>query len=151
MSNQIQDRLVNILELIKENAQPFPDKLMVEKPTVVIPNDPLSSEKSDIKTEGIFIDDNYFDNIQFFPQPSTDNRKDFEIEIDENDLMDYKSPLLTTVNISRKNLKQILNNILEDLNDSIRDFKTPDRSSNRRIKKVKKLINTVSSKEKQYF
>ena len=51
---------------MKENIQPFPDKLLVEKPTLVIPNDPLSGEKGDIKAEDIFIDDNYFDNIQFF-------------------------------------------------------------------------------------
>ena len=66
MLNQIQDRLDNISELMKENTQPFPDKLLVEKPTLVIPNDPLSGEKGDIKVEDIFIDDNYFDNIQFF-------------------------------------------------------------------------------------
>ena len=65
--NQIQDRLDNISELMKENTQPFPDdELLVEKPTLVIPNDPLSGEKGDIKAEDIFIDDNYFDNIQFF-------------------------------------------------------------------------------------
>ena len=66
MLNQIQDRLDNISELMKENTQPFPDELLVEKPTLVIPNDPLSGEKGDIKVEDIFIDDNYFDNIQFF-------------------------------------------------------------------------------------
>ena len=51
---------------MKENTQPFPDELLVEKPTLVIPNDPLSGEKGDIKAKDIFIDDNYFDNIQFF-------------------------------------------------------------------------------------
>ena len=51
---------------MKENTQPFPDELLVEKLTLVIPNDPLSGEKGDIKAEDIFIDDNYFDNIQFF-------------------------------------------------------------------------------------
>ena len=66
MLNQIQDRLDNISELMKENTQPFSDELLVEKPTLVIPNDPLSGEKGDIKAEDIFIDDNYFDNIQFF-------------------------------------------------------------------------------------
>ena len=49
LSDQIQDRLNNILELMKENTQPFPNELMVEKLIEVIPNDPLSSEKSDIK------------------------------------------------------------------------------------------------------
>ena len=84
-------------------------------------------------------------------QPSSNNRKDFEIKIDVDDLIVYKSPLLMTVNISRKNLKQILNNILEDHNANIRDLKTPDRQTKRRIKKVKKLINAVASKEEQYL
>ena len=47
---------------------------MTEKPTEELPNDPLSSEKSDIKTEVIYIDHNYLDNIQFFPKPSTDEK-----------------------------------------------------------------------------
>ena len=54
LSNQIQDRLDNILELMKENTHLFPDELMREKPTAVIHKDPLSSEKSDIKTERHF-------------------------------------------------------------------------------------------------
>lgn len=34
---------------MKENTQPFPDELMVEKPIEVIPNDPLSRSKRDKK------------------------------------------------------------------------------------------------------
>ena len=81
-----------------------------------LPNDPLSSEKNNIKTEEIYIDDTYLDNIKFFPKPSTDDRKYFEIKVGGNDLIVYKSLMLTIVNISRKNLKDVLNNILEDLN-----------------------------------
>ena len=51
---------------------------MTENPTEELPNDPVSGEKSDIKTEYIYINDNYLDNIQFFPKPSTDNRKDLK-------------------------------------------------------------------------
>ena len=36
----------------------------------------------------------------------------------------YKLLTLTTVNISRKNLKDALNNILEDLNANIEDLQT---------------------------
>ena len=50
----------------------------------------LSSEKSDIKTEDIYTDDNCLDNIQFFPKPSTDDRKDFEIKVGKDDLIVYK-------------------------------------------------------------
>ena len=75
---------------------------MTEKPTEELPNDPLSGEKSHIKTEYIYIDDNYLDNIQFFPKPSTDDRKDFEIKVGGDNLIVYELPMLTTVNISRK-------------------------------------------------
>ena len=60
---------------MKENPCPSIDMGMTEKPTEEFPNDPLSSEKCDIKTEDIYIDDNYLDNIQLFTKPSTDDRK----------------------------------------------------------------------------
>ena len=111
LSNQIQERLYNLLWLMKENTCSSIDMWMTEKPTEELPNDPLSSEKSDIKTEDIYIDDNYLDNIQFFPKPPTNDRKDLKIKVGGDDLIVYKSPMLTTVNISRKNLKDALNNI----------------------------------------
>ena len=119
LSNQVQERFNNLLLLMKENTRPSIDMWMTEKPTEELPNNSLSGEKSDIKTEDIYIDDNYLDNIQFFPKPSTDDRKDFEIKVGGDNLIVYKSPMLTTVNISRKNLKDVLNNILEDLNANI--------------------------------
>ena len=127
LSNQVQERLDNLLSLMKESTRPSIDMWMTEKPTEELPNDPLGSEKSDIKTEDIYTDDNYLDNIQFFPKPSTDDRKDFEIKVGGDDLILYKSPMLTTVNISRKNLKDDLNNILENLNANIKDFQTHSR------------------------
>ena len=119
LSNQVQERLDNLFSLMKENTRPSIDMWMIEKPAEELPNNPLSSEKSDIKTEDIYIGDTYLDNIQFFPKPSTDDRKDFEIKVGGDNLTVYKSPMLTTVNISRKNLKDVLNNILEDLNANI--------------------------------
>ena len=92
-------------------------------------------KKRDIKTEDIYIDDNYLHNIQFFHKPSTDDRKDFEIKVGGDDLIVYKSPMLTTVNINRKNLKDALNNTLEDLNANIEDFQTHswEKANRRRI------------------
>ena len=109
---------------MKEKTPPSIDMWMTEKLTEELPNNLLSSEKRDIKTEDIYIDDNYLDNIQLFPQPSTGDRKDFEIKVGGDNLIVYKWPMLTTVNISRKNLKDALNNILEDLNANIEDFQT---------------------------
>ena len=111
---------------------------MTEKPTEELPKDPLSSEKSNIKTEDIYIDDNYLDNIKLFPKPSTDGRKDFEKKVDADDLIVYKSPMLTTVNIGRKNLKETLNNILEDLNANIENSQMHSRqkTNKRKIRKI---------------
>ena len=114
----MQNRLDNIL-LIKQNNQPFN-----EKPIEQIPNDTLSNKKTEIKTEDIYIDDNYTDNPQFLPVLSTDNRKDFELKITGSDLIVYKSPLLTTVNVSREQLKVALNKIGHYLNANIEDFQT---------------------------
>ena len=46
LSNQLQDRLDNILLLMKQNNRPFN-----EKPIEQIPNDPLSNEKPELKLE----------------------------------------------------------------------------------------------------
>ena len=138
---------------MKEKTPPSIDMWMTEKLTEELPNNLLSSEKRDIKTEDIYIDDNYLDNIQLFPQPSTGDRKDFEIKVGGDNLIVYKWPMLTTVNISRKNLKDALNNILEDLNANIEDFQTHSgQKTNRgRIRKTKKFINKLDSEEKQFI
>ena len=152
LSNQVQERLNNLLSLMKENTRPSIDMWMTEKPTEELPNNPLSSEKSTVKTEDIYIDDNYLANIQFFQKPYTDDRKDFEIKVGGDDLIVYKSPMLTIVNISRKNLKDVLNNILEDLNGNIEDFQTRSGKKNRRrIRKIKKNINKIDLEEKQFI
>ena len=138
---------------MKENNRPSIDMWMTEKPTEELPNDPLSSGKSDIKTEHIYIDDNYLDNIQFFHKPSTDDRKGFYIKVGGDYLIVYKSPMLTTVNISRKKLKDALNNILEDLNVNIEDFQMHSRqkTNRRKIGKLKKFVNKIDSEEKQFI
>ena len=152
LSNQVQERLDELLSLMKENTRPSIDMWMTEKPTEELPNNPLSSEKSTVKTEDIYIDDNYLANIQFFQKPYTDDRKDFEIKVGGDDLIVYKSPMLTIVNISRKNLKDVLNNILEDLNGNIEDFQTRSGKKNRRrIRKIKKNINKIDLEEKQFI
>ena len=61
--------------------------------------------------------------------------------------------MLTTANISRKNLKDALNNILEDLNADIEDFQIDSRkkTNRRRIRKFTKFINKIDSEEKQFI
>ena len=51
----------------------------------------------------------------FFPQPSADDRKDFESNVRADDLIVFKSPALTTVSIAKKDFKDALDKIVEDL------------------------------------
>ena len=42
----------------------------------------------------------------FLPQPSTDGRKDFELNASGNDLIVFKLPVLTVVSIAKKRFKR---------------------------------------------
>ena len=139
LSNQIQERLDNVLTLMKERTNSV--NFMIQKPIEEISNDPLSYEKGYIKAEDFYIDDNYSNllgNIRFFPQSSADDKKDFQVNIASNELIVYKSPTLTTVNITKKDFKNSLNNIVEDLNANIVDFDLTHLDRKRTIKKFKK-------------
>ena len=107
LTNQIQQRLDNMLEMMIKNNWP-PAEIM-QKPIEQIPKTPLNNEKTNdiIKTEDIF-DDDYINDFNCFQPLSTDDRKDFEIKVSGGDLIAYKSPLLTTVKISKKQLKDAL-------------------------------------------
>ena len=111
---------------------------IIQKPIELIPNSPfLNYEKIDeeIETEDIYIDDSYTDNYSKFPPVSADDRKDFKIEINGGDLIAFKSPSLTTVDVSKMQLKESLNNILEDLNANKKDF-TDQQNKRRDLKRI---------------
>ena len=95
-----------------------------------IPNNLLSAEKS-IETEDIYLDDSLKqllnpENPLFFLQPSTDNRKDFEVTVSGDDLIVFKSPALTTVSIAKKDFKNSLEKIIEDLDVNLNQLKTTE-------------------------
>ena len=109
---------------MKEKQQPI-EKTKIQKPIELISNNPfLNYEKIDegIETENSYIDDSYTDNYSKFLPLSTDDRKDFKIDINGGDLIAFKSPSLTTVDVSKTQIKESLNNILEDLNANKKDF-----------------------------
>ena len=152
LSRDLQDRLDNILLLMK--AKQAPIEKIIQKPIELIPNNPfLNYEKIDeeIETKDIYIDDSYTDNYSKFPPVSTDDRKDFKIEINGGDLIAFKSPSLTTVDVSKMQLKESLNNILEDLNANKKDFTDQQnkRRDLKRIKKLKNFIDKIDSTEKE--
>ena len=96
----------------------------------------LSNKKIDeeIETKNIYIDGSYTNNYSNFPLLSTDDKRDFKIKINGGDLIAFKSPSLTTVDVSKMKLKESLNNILEDLNANRKDF-TNHLDKKNRVKK----------------
>ena len=48
------------------------------------------------------------ENLMFFLQPSTDDRRDFEVIVGRDELIVFKLPALTTVSVSKKDLKNAL-------------------------------------------
>ena len=58
----------------------------------------------------------------YFPQPSTDDRKDFKVDIEKNEMILFKSPSLTVVSIYKKDLNNILQNIIDDLDLNLKDM-----------------------------
>ena len=65
----------------------------------------------------------------------------------------FKSPSLATGDVSKTQLKESLNNILEDLNANRKDFTNhlDKRRYLKRIKKLKKFIDEIDSEEKEHI
>ena len=104
LSNAIKGRLNDILEDARKKVSSlnFPGEA-----TENIPNDPLYP-LSEIKAEDIYIDDSLRDLLYpseplYFPQPSIDDRKDFEINVPESEIIVFKSPSLTLASVEKKN------------------------------------------------
>ena len=153
LSNQIQERLDDLLTKMKEKTNLV--NYTIQKPTEEIPNNPLSSEQPE--PIDIYLEDNYYDtydNKLIFPQLSTDDRKDFELNIAGDDLIiTFKSTTLKTVDISRTELKNTLNNIINDLHANVSDFKTKSntKATQRQVKKIKNLTEKVNKGDKQHM
>ena len=126
---------------------------MMQKPIEQIPNTPLNKEKTNdiIKTKDKFIDNDFVNDFNYFLPLSTDDRKHFEIKVSEGDLIPYKSLLLITINISKKQLKDAHNKNLEDLNVNITDFTTihGEDQNLKRIQKIEQFINKIDFDNKE--
>ena len=142
LSNTLQERLDDILEKARNkiSSLKFPGEA-----TVDIPNDSLYPH-SQIKTEDIYIDDNLRDMLypgdpMYFKQPSTDNRRDFELNVSRDDLIVFKSPTLNFVSIAKKDLKESLDKIIEDLDLSFKQTLTSEDDRTKTKQKINILKN----------
>ena len=136
--------------------QPPIEKTKIQKPIELIAHNPfLNYEKIDeeIETEDMYIDDSHTDNYTNFPPVPSDDRKDFKIKINGEDLVAFKSPSLTTVDVSKMQLRELLNNILRDLNANRKDFTNhlDKRRDLKRIKKLKKFVDEIDLEGKEHI
>ena len=136
LSNATQKHLTKTLEEAKEkmNASYFSAPIID-----ITPNDTNSNEKNDI--EDIYIDNSpkSLTKTIHFPQPSTNDRKDFELKLKDEQMIIFDSPFLeTSISIERKDLNNILENIAEDLDSNLQ---TLDMNESEKINtKQKKVI-----------
>lgn len=135
ISNSLKDRLDQTLEKARKkiNSVYFTTPAAEE-----IPNNLYPKEE---ELEDIYTDDSLKDLVNpiYFPQPSTDDRTDFKVDVKEIEMILFKSPSLTTVvNVYRKDLTSILQNIVEDLDLNSQDM--PMSPSDTQDTKHKKVI-----------
>ena len=85
----------------------------------------------------------------FFPQPSTDDGKDFELNVSGHELIVFKSPALTVVSIAKKYLKDALDKIIEALDLNIKqtlmskDDRTETKQKINILKNLNKRFNLI--------
>ena len=149
ISNTLQERLDDILKKARNNQLVSSLKFPGEA-TIDIPIDSLYPH-SEIKAEDIYIDDGLRDmlypgNPMYFPQPSTDDRRDFELNVSGDDLIVFKSPTLNFISIAKKDLKDSLDKIIENLDLNLKQklMSEDDRT------KTKQKINILNNLSKRF-
>ena len=122
LSNTLKNKLDNLLKKarLKVSNLQFPGEASVD-----IPNDVLYFDNK-IATEDIYIDDGLRDILYpnepiYFPQSSTDDRKDFEVNVKGDDLIIFKSPTLNYVGVAKEEFKGFFDKIIKDLDLSLKE------------------------------
>ena len=155
LSNTLQNKLDDFLEKarLRVNNLQFPGIA-----TVDIPNDASYSD-SKIATEDIYIDDSLKDMLYpgvpiYFPQPSTDDRKDFELNVSGDDLIIFKSPTLNFVGVAKEEFKDFFNKIIEDLDLNLKETLMSEENkieTKQKITIVKNINRRFISMKKAYI
>ena len=57
----------------------------------------------------------------YFPQLSSDDRKDFEVNVSGDDWIIFKSPTLNFVSVAKEEFKDFFDKIIEDLNLNLKE------------------------------
>ena len=110
-----------------------------------------------ISTEDIYFDDSFKEmlkTIKFKPS-STDDREDFELDVTSNEMILFKSPSLTSVNIYKKDLDDILKKIVNDLDSNLNDLQmslTDEQNTKQKkviVNQLRKRLEATSTKNIQ--
>ena len=123
--------------------------------TVDIPNDASYSD-SKIATEGIYIDDSLKDMLYlgdpiYFPQPCTDDRRDFELNVSGDDLIIFKSLTLNFVGVAKEEFRDFFDKIIEDLDLNLKETLMSEEDkieTKQKITIVKNVNKRLSSMKK---
>ena len=144
-SNAMQIRLNRTLEKAREkiNSVYFPSPAIEE-----IPNNTTYAKEDSIPIEDIYIDDSLKDLAKpiYFPQPSTDDRNDFKLDLKDDQMIIFKSPFLdTSISIQKEDLNNILENIIEDLNSNLKNLKM-SATDTQETKQKKVIVKNIIEK-----
>ena len=144
LSNTLQNKLEDLLEKARHRVSnlQFPGKV-----TVDIPNGTSYSD-SKIATEDIYIDDSLKDMLYpcdpiCFPKLSTDNRKDFELNVSGDD-----------VAVAKEEFKDLFDKIIEDLDLNLKETLMPEENkieTKQKITIVKNINKRFSSMKKSRY
>ena len=125
----------------KVNSVYFPSPIIDN-----IPNNATFTEKNSI--EDIYIDESLTDLTKpmYFPQPSTDDRKYFKLDLKDDQMVIFKSPFLdTSISIQKEDLNNILENIAEDLDANLKTLNM-NASKTQDTKQKKVIVKNIIGK-----
>ena len=118
LSHSTQTRLDRILE----EARAKINATHITAPILdITPNDTFSYSPNN-SINDIYIDDSYRDQMKTisFPPPSTDDRKDFELNLKKNEMVVFDSPFLeSSISIEKDDLNNVLEKIAQDLDSNL--------------------------------
>ena len=84
----------------------------------------VSFDDSANNIEDIYFDDSFKEMLKTikFRKLSTDDREDFKVDVKNNEMILFKSPAMANVNVHKKDLNEILKNIVNDFDADLNDF-----------------------------
>ena len=138
--------------LFEEKVNPTPGYIIDDK---IIVDTQFEFQNSNLDTS--FKISNSLKNKRFiylfiyFPQPSNDNRKDFEVGVTGDNLIIFKSPTLNYVGVTKEEFKEFFDKIIRNLDLNLKETLMPEEDKiieKQKITIVKNINQRFSSMKK---